>query len=193
MNAFHLYLADFSEGIVKVGASRNADQRSSQIETYAGRQFGADMRNFVVIRALDESTWRQEEMAAIEAIKSEATPLPDHQEWFRGIGFGRAFELCLKAGADGFKPRRYVRVNSMPAAERPLTQRQAEVLQFVTATYVTSGRSPTMAEIAGNFACNPNASQCVVDAVVRKGFLKRLPGARGLIPTGKSEVQSEPA
>jgi len=189
MNAFHLYLAAFSEGIVKVGASRNADQRSAQIEAYAGRQFGADMRNFVVVRALDESSWRLEEMAAIEAIKSEATTIPEHQEWFRDIGFGRAFELCLKARDDGHKPRRYVRVNSKAFADRPLTIRQAEVLGFVTAAYVSDGRSPTMTEIAAHFNCNPNASQSVVDVVVRKGFLRKLPGARGLIPTGKSQAE----
>ena len=188
MNPFQLYLAEFSEGIVKVGVSRNADQRASQIETYACRQFGADMRNFVVVRNLEEAIWRQEEIAAIESIRAEAAQIPDHQEWFRGIGFGRAFELCLKAQKDGPKERKYVRAEPlMQSADKPLTARQTEVLAFVLAVYRTDGRAPSIVEIAKRFGCNPNASVCVVDAIVRKGYLVKLAGARGLVPTAKTE------
>ncbi len=56
-----------------------------------------------------------------------------------------------------------------------LTPRQDEVLTFVRER-VLAGIPPTRAEISRHFKFNPNAAECHLRALARKGFIRIVPG-----------------
>ena len=65
-----------------------------------------------------------------------------------------------------------------------LTERQAEVLEFIRAFIKDNGFSPTRAEIADAHGVNPNGIQGHVTALVKKGALTIKPGSsRSIVPT----------
>lgn len=63
---------------------------------------------------------------------------------------------------------------------RPLTERQAEVLEFIKANSAYFG--PSVRQIAQHFGfASPNGVICHLDALERKGFITRRPKvARGI-------------
>ncbi len=64
----------------------------------------------------------------------------------------------------------------------PLTDRQAEVLEYVRFHTARHGAPPTVREVAGHFGFkSPKAASDHLEALLRKGYLDRTPGtARGL-------------
>ena len=61
----------------------------------------------------------------------------------------------------------------------PLTDRQAEVLAWITANIALY--SPTVREIASEFGFkSPNGVECHLAALERKGYIKRHGTARGI-------------
>lgn len=66
-----------------------------------------------------------------------------------------------------------------------LTERQAQVLDFIRDFAGECGYPPTRVEIAAYFQwSSPNAAEEHIKALARKGYLKVVPGiSRGLIPT----------
>ena len=65
-----------------------------------------------------------------------------------------------------------------------LTARQREVYDFMVAYYRERGFAPTRMEISANFGWrSDNAAQGHIDALVRKGWVDKMPGtARAMIP-----------
>ncbi|HMO50137.1 MAG TPA: transcriptional repressor LexA [Kiritimatiellia bacterium] len=63
-----------------------------------------------------------------------------------------------------------------------LTQRQGEILAFIRQEARANGLPPTVREVANRFGFrSPKGAADHVDALVRKGYLERIPGAaRGL-------------
>src|SRR5215831_1041157 len=60
---------------------------------------------------------------------------------------------------------------------KELTERQQQILQFITKKQDSEGFTPTFREIAAHFGFNsPNAALEHVEAIRNKGFLKSLPG-----------------
>jgi repressor LexA len=58
-----------------------------------------------------------------------------------------------------------------------LTKRQQQILEFIRRQQLGGGQTPSLREIAGEFGfASPNAAQDHVQALIRKGFLKHLPG-----------------
>lgn len=66
---------------------------------------------------------------------------------------------------------------------KELTQRQADILQFIQDAQEDSGSTPSLREIAGHFGFRSmNAARDHVRALCRKGVLKQAPGrARSLV------------
>ena len=56
---------------------------------------------------------------------------------------------------------------------KTLTQRQQEVLDFISSYILSNGRSPTLREIGDEFGFSHYAARCVVVALVNKGMLER--------------------
>ncbi len=56
-----------------------------------------------------------------------------------------------------------------------LTNRQKEVLEFIKTFANDNGYPPTMREICGRFGFQPRAATNHVDALVRKGYLRKQP------------------
>ena len=67
----------------------------------------------------------------------------------------------------------------------PLTERQQQVLDFITAHHRQHGVAPSLREIQAHFGlASPFGIQRHVDALTAKGALQRLDGkARGLLPS----------
>lgn len=65
---------------------------------------------------------------------------------------------------------------------KEITKRQAEVLEIIRKSIADSGEAPTMAEIASKLGLPCRASAHFhVQALEKKGFVKRTPGAvRGI-------------
>ena len=62
-----------------------------------------------------------------------------------------------------------------------LTERQREILDYISAYISSYGRSPTLREIGNAFGFSPNAAHDAVDVLVGKGFLVKSPkGLRSL-------------
>lgn len=57
-----------------------------------------------------------------------------------------------------------------------LTDRQVEVLDFISGFIASSGYSPSIAEIAGHMKINPNAAQQHVERLEKKGRISKQPG-----------------
>jgi SOS-response transcriptional repressor LexA len=71
-----------------------------------------------------------------------------------------------------------------------LTERQREVYDYIRAYFRKFREGPTRQEIQAAFGFkSPNAAQCHVVALIRKGALAYTEGQnRGIIPQGLSEV-----
>lgn len=64
-----------------------------------------------------------------------------------------------------------------------LTQKQAELLQFIKNSIAEDGFSPTKQEMAEYFEILPNAINGRISGLEKKGALKSTPGiARSIIP-----------
>src|SRR5436190_13964857 len=60
---------------------------------------------------------------------------------------------------------------------KELTERQRQILDFITKKQDSEGFTPTFREIAAHFGfSSPNAALEHVEAIRGKGFLKSLPG-----------------
>jgi repressor LexA len=65
---------------------------------------------------------------------------------------------------------------------KPLTDKQQAVLTFVEDFCVRQGYPPTVREVAAHFAIQPRAAADHLEALKRKGHLRREPGlSRGLV------------
>ena len=56
---------------------------------------------------------------------------------------------------------------------KTLTERQREILSFISSYIMENGKSPTLREIGKNFGFSHNAARDEVAALVRKGFLEK--------------------
>lgn len=56
-----------------------------------------------------------------------------------------------------------------------LSDRQFEVFQFVVAWIKQNGFAPSRSEIARHFQFNPNAAQCHLRSLQRRGFIRIVP------------------
>lgn len=66
---------------------------------------------------------------------------------------------------------------------KPLTKKQQEVYSFVMEFRSENGYSPSLGEIADEFAMSHQGVNCHVKAIVEKGWLNKQPGkSRSLIP-----------
>lgn len=64
---------------------------------------------------------------------------------------------------------------------QPLTDRQRLVLDFITAALDRNGCPPTLREISGHISTKGTATAIAhLDALERKGYIRRRPGARGI-------------
>ncbi|HSU53109.1 MAG TPA: transcriptional repressor LexA [Candidatus Dormibacteraeota bacterium] len=70
---------------------------------------------------------------------------------------------------------------------KELTKRQEQILRFIQGRQDSQGIMPTFREISAHFRfSSPNAALAHVEAIIAKGFLKRLPGrARSLQLAGQ--------
>lgn len=75
-----------------------------------------------------------------------------------------------------------------------LTQRQEKILGFIRRKHASEGLAPTLREIAKHFGFNsPSAAQAHVQALLKKGALKHLPGrARSLRAVDPGEPKNRP-
>jgi len=65
---------------------------------------------------------------------------------------------------------------------KPLTEKQQAVLTFVEDFCERQGYPPTVREVASHFAVQPRAAADHLEALKRKGYLRREPGlSRGLV------------
>jgi len=65
---------------------------------------------------------------------------------------------------------------------KPLTEKQQAVLAFVEEFCLRQGYPPTVREVAAHFAIQPRAAADHLEALKRKGYLRREPGlSRGLV------------
>jgi repressor LexA len=73
---------------------------------------------------------------------------------------------------------------------KPLTEKQQAVLDFVEEFCVRQGYPPTVREVAAHFAIQPRAAADHLEALKRKGYLRREPGlSRGLVLSLKGPGQ----
>ncbi len=73
---------------------------------------------------------------------------------------------------------------------KPLTEKQQAVLDFVEEFCVRQGYPPTVREVAAHFAIQPRAAADHLEALKRKGHLRREPGlSRGLVLSLKGPGQ----
>lgn len=75
-----------------------------------------------------------------------------------------------------------------------LTRRQAEILAYIRATIRRDGLPPTRHEIMAHFGfASPNAAQCHLQALAKKGAINLRPSAsRGILPvTGEDALLSD--
>ncbi len=74
-----------------------------------------------------------------------------------------------------------------PSRRRRLTQRQQQILDFVTTSIRERGYPPTVREIADTFGIrSPNGVHAHLKSLEKKGYLTRDPKkSRGLRPTGE--------
>jgi repressor LexA len=61
---------------------------------------------------------------------------------------------------------------------KELTERQAQVYQFMTDHLTETHSLPTMVEIASQFGMSVNAAQCHKKLMVKKGWLVEVPKGR---------------
>ena len=73
---------------------------------------------------------------------------------------------------------------------KPLTEKQQAVLDFVEEFCLRQGYPPTVREVAAHFAIQPRAAADHLEALKRKGYLRREPGlSRGLVLSLKGPGQ----
>jgi repressor LexA len=73
---------------------------------------------------------------------------------------------------------------------KPLTEKQQAVLDFVEEFCLRQGYPPTVREVAAHFAIQPRAAADHLEALKRKGHLRREPGlSRGLVLSLKGPGQ----
>jgi len=73
---------------------------------------------------------------------------------------------------------------------KPLTEKQQAVLDFVEEFSARQGYPPTVREVAAHFAVQPRAAADHLEALKRKGHLRREPGlSRGLVLSLKGPGQ----
>jgi repressor LexA len=73
---------------------------------------------------------------------------------------------------------------------KPLTEKQQAVLDFVEEFFARQGYPPTVREVAAHFAIQPRAAADHLEALKRKGYLRREPGlSRGLVLSLKGPGQ----
>jgi repressor LexA len=77
-------------------------------------------------------------------------------------------------------------LEDVPPGHDLLTERQREVYLYIRRYYRQFRESPTRQQIQGAFGFrSPNAAQCHVEALIRKGALAYEAGkSRGIIPQG---------
>jgi repressor LexA len=76
---------------------------------------------------------------------------------------------------------------------KPLTEKQQAVLTFVEDFCERQGYPPTVREVAAHFAIQPRAAADHLEALSRKGHLRREPGlSRGLVLRGPGQVVEVP-
>jgi len=74
-----------------------------------------------------------------------------------------------------------------------LTERQRQVLDFISEVMSGSGFEPTVREIAGRFKISIRPVQKHIEALARKGFLRRRPGlSRGIDLASRKPLVSIP-
>ena len=66
---------------------------------------------------------------------------------------------------------------------KTLTARQQQILTWIVAYRDEEDMPPTMMEIADEFDMTGNGAYNHVLAITKKGYLKRLRGRRGYVPT----------
>lgn len=96
-----VYAAAFSNGMVKVGYTSSARLRMSTVATTARREYGASLVDFHVSAPhASEREARNNEDALLVALWSRgATNLPSRHEYFDGLPFAVAVELCQRITA----------------------------------------------------------------------------------------------
>jgi len=82
----------------------------------------------------------------------------------------------------------------LPVAMETLTRRQAEVLEFLRQYAEEHGYPPTVAEVMKRFSfSSPHAVSCHLDALRRKGFLRREPRtSRGIVLSDRPRMRRVP-
>ncbi len=74
---------------------------------------------------------------------------------------------------------------------RELTRKQARVLEFVQKFIMERGYPPTIREIGTRFRFGPRAAKEHLDAIERKGYIKRRKGARAIEISYHARVRFE--
>lgn len=89
-----VYVAEFENGIVKVGYSDNPGTRIKSLHKHGRRHFGSSVRRYFV-RFVDggRRTAACIERSVLTRIGTQAAPVLWHHEYFNGLHFGAAVTL----------------------------------------------------------------------------------------------------
>lgn len=88
-----LYAVLLSNGIVKVGFSRNPRTRMASLSRQVCREFGADVVSFRVGRALPRLTAAAMERDLLRRLRAIGTVIEVRAEFFQHVRFGQAKTL----------------------------------------------------------------------------------------------------
>lgn len=88
-----VYAAELSNGLVKVGFSRNPRTRMASLAGEVRRSFGARICRYYISRNLAVRTAADAEARVLERLRRLAAPLKGKQEYFDNLSFGAATTL----------------------------------------------------------------------------------------------------
>jgi predicted GIY-YIG superfamily endonuclease len=96
-----VYVAEFSNGVIKVGFTANARTRLSSLATQARGIFGAlDVEQMHVTEKFSNSAAaRSAEFTSLQRIEQVATRVEGRGEYFTGISFDEAVRLVAVSSA----------------------------------------------------------------------------------------------